>query len=378
MKKLLQLNGIIRDLSYCTKVHIKELKRVGFDHFDINAAPTSGIIEFKDDTSLGLSWWKTPKPSRTHPSARIYNTYGLPKIATVIPVIKDEGKGTKNNDRINFMTFSRMNLMNVYIVLAWYESAVPKGNSRNKIEGHRFNSKFVGDRILDIKNYRKSALHWNVSHFLRHFEYVFRQAVRSNQEIAGRYDIELNSTENHLAALDRYIVDGKFNLDAFAWHSSRKSSSSAKNEAVTIHEMEYLDNRQKAYFELHNLLGGKYFLTADGVYFEHGRLVIQESKNARRGKLPSLADIQEGLFKNILFNNIDELYMGGDRIEFTTRLKLTGRVAGELGFPIDDETKIDVFANANNLSDRQRLILKLLNDEANANVGVTIQVSSNQ
>lgn len=114
MKKYLQFYGIIRDLSYCTKVHTEELERVAFDRFDINSSPTSGIIRFDDDTSLGFSWWKTPKPSRTHPSARMYKTYDMPKIVTVIPIIKDEGKGTQNNDRINFMTLSRMNLMNIY------------------------------------------------------------------------------------------------------------------------------------------------------------------------------------------------------------------------------------------------------------------------
>ncbi len=262
MKKYLEFYGVIRDLSYCTKVLTEDLEIVEYDSFDINSGPESGILQFADNTSLGFSWWGTPKPSRTWPSARMYKTYDLPKIVTVIPIIKDEGKGTQNNDRINFMTLSRMNLMNIYIVLAWYESAVPKGDSGDKITDFRFNSKWVADRILDIKNYKKSALHWNVSHFARHFESVFRQAVQCNQDIANRYGVELHPVRNHLAALDRYIVDGKFDLGAFRSHSSRKSSSSARSEAVTIHDLEYLDNKQKAYFELDNLIGGKYFLNS--------------------------------------------------------------------------------------------------------------------
>lgn len=35
----------------------------------------------------------------------------------IIPIIKDEGAGTQNNDRINFITFSWMNLLNIYIIL---------------------------------------------------------------------------------------------------------------------------------------------------------------------------------------------------------------------------------------------------------------------
>ncbi len=378
MKKYLQFQGIIRDLSYCTKVNFGELEKIKIDEFDMNAAPSSGLLEFDDETSLGFSWWKTPKPSRTHPSARMYKTYHLPKIVTVIPIIKDEGKGTQNNDRINFMTLSRMNLMNIYIVLTWYESAVPKENTNDKITDFRFNSKWVSDRILDIKKYRKSALHWNVSHFARHFEYVFRQAVQCNQEIAKRYDVELHSSSNHLAALKRYIVDGRFDLGAFAEHSSRKSSASAKSEAMTVHELEYLDRKSKAYFELENLIGGKYFLTADGVFWERGKLVIQESKNSSKGKLPSLADIQEGLFRNILFSNINELYFNESFVEFTTRLKLTGRLQGKLNLPLQDNNVIDVFAKKNNLTQKQKHLLMLLNDEANTNAKVSIEIASNK
>lgn len=146
---------------------------------------------------------------------------------------------------------------------------------------------------------------------------------------------------------------------------------------MTIHELENLDSRKKAYFELDNLIGGRYYLTADGVYWERGKLVIQESKNSRDSKLPSLADIQEGLFKNILFSNIDELYLDGNAIEFTTCLKLTGRVTGVLNLPIDDDTFIEDFSNRNDLSDPQKYILKLLNDEANTNAGVTIEIAGN-
>ncbi len=379
MKKYLEFYGVIRDLSYCTRVLTEDLDIVEFDRFDINRAPKSGILQFADSTSLGFSQWGTPKLHRTHPGARMYKTYDLPKIVTVIPIIKDEGNGTQNNDRINFMVLSRMNLMNIYIVLAWYESAVPKGDSKDKITDFRFNSKWVADRILDIKNYKKSALHWNVSHFDRHFERVFRQAIRCNLDIANRYDVELHPVRNHLRALDKYLVDGKFELDAFDRHSSRKSSSSARSEAVTIHELEDLDNKQKAYFELDNLIGGKYFLAADGAFWERGKVVIQESKTSKDGKLPSLADIQDGLFRNILCSNIDELYLDGVRVDFTTRLKLTGKVVGTIEFPTNDWRSIESFADENKLrSDQrlnQRLWLRLLNEEAIANKRVTVEIA---
>ena len=130
----------------------------------------------------------------------------------------------------------------------------------------------------------------------------------------------MHSTEKHLAILEQYLVDGKFNLEAFARYSSARSAAAAKREAMTTHDLEQLTDGDKAYFELVNLQGGKYHLTVDEVFWEDGRLVVQESKNAPKCKMPGLGVIQDGLFKNILFYSIDELYLDSQRIEFVTRL----------------------------------------------------------
>ena len=111
MSKVLRLKGIIRDIDYDPQVRTKPLEQFALDGFDINTALGSGIIEFADDTSFGYSKWKGPKPSRTYPSAGIYRTYHLQtKRVTVIPVIKDEGNDTQNNERLGSMTLARMNL----------------------------------------------------------------------------------------------------------------------------------------------------------------------------------------------------------------------------------------------------------------------------
>ncbi len=111
------------------------------------------------------------------------------------------------------------------------------------------------------------------------------------------------------------------------------------------------------------------------MFWQRGKVVIQESKTSRNGKLPSLDDIQEGLFRNILFSNIDQLYLDGVAVEFTTRLKLTGKIVGTIEFPTNDIRSIESFANENKLRSKQRLWLKLLNEEAIANRGVTIEIA---
>ena len=119
---------------------------------------------------------------------------------------------------------------------------------------------------------------------------------------------------------------------------------------MTIHELEYLGDGDKAYLKLENLLGGKYHLTADEVYWNQGKLVIQESKNSKTKKLPNLTDIQDGLFKSILFRNIDTLYLNNNPIEFAIRLKLTGTIDSMLNLPAEDPTAIQAFSEMNQLT----------------------------
>ena len=223
MSKVLRLKGIIRDIDYDPQVRTAPLEQVAFDGFDINAAPASGIIEFTDDVSFGYSKWNTPKPSRTYPSARIYKTYHLQtKRVTVIPVIKDEGNDTLNNDRLTSMTLARMNLTSVFIILAWYDRAAPHPTRANRTTYQLLNNEFVVEKMREIKRAQKSALHWNTMHFERDYEYVYRQAVESYQKIGRQYNLEMHSAENHLAILEQYLVDGKFDLNAFAQRSSRE------------------------------------------------------------------------------------------------------------------------------------------------------------
>ncbi|MBD2571379.1 hypothetical protein [Anabaena lutea] len=98
--------------------------------------------------------------------------------------IKDEGAGTTNNDRINFITLSWMNLLNVYIILAWYEQADIVINSQDKITKQKFNDNYVKEKILEISQYQMTALHWNTTHFEKDFKNIYLNAVNSYENIA--------------------------------------------------------------------------------------------------------------------------------------------------------------------------------------------------
>ena len=129
------LEGFVRDVRYTPCLSPDALNVYDITQFDVNKAQAYGLINLgAPENNLAFSKWVSPKRTRSYPFARIYNTYHLnTKKVTVIPIIKDEGAGTQNNDRINFITFSWMNLLNIYIILAWYEDAEKKSGATDRI-----------------------------------------------------------------------------------------------------------------------------------------------------------------------------------------------------------------------------------------------------
>ena len=118
MKNILHFKGFIKGVTYQTFLN-DSLKVINLDNFNANKVKPFGLIKCESSqTEIAYSKWVSPKRTRSYPFARIYNTYNSGKAITIIPVIKDEGKDG-DRDRIQYSTISWMNLLNVYIVLAY-------------------------------------------------------------------------------------------------------------------------------------------------------------------------------------------------------------------------------------------------------------------
>ena len=171
MTNILNFNGFIKGVSYQAYLADESLKIFDLENFNINEVSSYGIIK-TNNTEVAFSKWVSPKRTRSYPFAKIYNTYNASKIITIIPVIKDEGKDGER-DRIQYSTISWMNLLNIYIVLAYYEEAeksLKQGQkNKHKITNQKFNNSFVKSQIKEILNYRQSALHWNKNLFEEKF-----------------------------------------------------------------------------------------------------------------------------------------------------------------------------------------------------------------
>ncbi len=373
----LSLKGFVRDVRYAPCFSPDALNLYNIAQFDVNQAQSYGLIDLgTSGNNLAFSKWISPKRTRSYPFARIYNTYHLnTKKVTIIPVIKDEGAGTQNNDRINFITFSWMNLLNIYIILAWYEDAERKMGTTDRITNQILNVESVREKLFEVSRYQMSALHWNTTHFEKDFESIYLNAVDGYKKISQEENVAIHSPKNHIQTLEKFKMDGRFNLTSFKAVSLPRSYEAAHRESGTTHILESLEENTKGVFQISNYLGGQYYLTADEVYWEGGQLVIQESKNSSKGKLPSEDDIKDGLFKLILFSSMEEVAVDERTdIQFITRLKLTGDFVGSLRLPCATED-IFGFCAENRLTQTHQKRLVLLNQEASQNSKLQIWIT---
>ena len=373
----LSLKGFIRDARYIPYLNPEKFEAYDVAQFDVNQVQAYGLINLgTSGNNLAFSKWVSPKRTRSYPFARIYNTFHFnTKKVTIIPIIKDEGAGTQNNDRINFITFSWMNLLNIYIILAWYEDAERKPGTADRITNQILNVESVREKLIEVSRYQMTALHWNTTHFEKNFESIYLNAVDGYKKISQEKDVAVHSPRNHLKTLEKFKVNSHFSLTSFKEASLPRSYEAAHRETLTTHVLESLEENTKGIFCISNYLGGQYYLTADEVYWERDQLVIQESKNSSRGKLPSEDDIKDGLFKLILFANMEEVAIDEKtNIQFIARLKLTGDLIGSLFLPCATEDVFN-FCAENRLTQTHQKRLILLNQEARENNKLQIWIT---
>lgn len=374
MTEPLHFQGFIKDVSY--QAHLASgLLKYDFNDFDVNKAKSFGIIDHANG-QVAYSKWTSPKRTRTYPFARLYNTYNSQKILTIIPVMKDEGIDG-DLDKIQYSTISWMNLLNVYIVLAYYESAEKNRSStqrnRNKLTSQKLNAESVKDQIKAVVSYKQSALHWNRTLFENRFVEIYEKAIASYEIISSKTKVKVHPSRTKLQYLESIRQDYRRFRDI----SLKGSQGAALRESKTEHSLEYLEDGGKSIFLIENYLGGVYHLTIDEVLRGRSGYIIQESKNSTKKFLPSISDIKDGLFKLILFANLDSLKVRGRRVEFSTRLKLTGhKVKGAIQFPCA-KSEFDSFVKMNKISKAYRETLGKLNLEAAGNKNLTIEIRGN-
>lgn len=373
-QEALTFNGFISNVHYKACL-AAELPEYDFNKFDINEVKPCGKI-IVPDGELAYTKWVSPKRTRSYPFARLYDILNAPKRITVIPVLKDEG-ADGDLDRIQYSTISWMNLLDIYIILAYYNSA--KKNQRegqigkNKISRQMFASECVKEQIDEVIKYKNSALHWNFYIMETRFVDIYNKALNSYDEISRKTKVRMHDRKIQ----EKYLEMIRDDFGEFKRLSLSGSKGASLREVRTTHINEHLADGSKARFNIRNYLGGVYYLTADEVIKEGSRYVIQESKNATKRSLPSLDDIKDGIFKLALFSNIDVLMLEDWKVEFSVRLKLTAKGLCEtLTIPCSN-CELEQFLARNTFTEREKEIIRKLQVECFYNPRLRVQIESN-
>ncbi|HAX61727.1 MAG TPA: hypothetical protein DCX95_04090 [Elusimicrobia bacterium] len=305
----------------------------------------SFLLKIDEENQIAASWWTSAKRSRTYPYARVYDSLSFQgKKITIIPIYKDEGK-KGDRDYLQWDTISSMSLLGVYTIISYYVDAEPNPRKEEKITEQRFDTTHIKSEIKHLLSYQSDALHWNLSQVDKVGE-IGRRALDAYIKISEKLGIEMHSTK----FAEKRIQNLLKSKEVFM-HLSRDLAEKAQHrESITIQPKEKLSGT-KATLTIKNYLGGYYYFTSDEVIINKQDIYLIEGKHTKDDKLPSLTDIKDGLWKMILFTNLEDVRVEGEKYNPVPVLKLT---TGS-GFRMES------------LNEMQIEMLKLLKQESIAN-----------
>ena len=368
-----QLSGKIKSIDY-KKALTENLPICGGD--DVNAWAAKCCINYENCT-YAVSKWVSPKRTRSYPYSRVYDTLSTcgGKVITIIPIIKDEGLDG-DMDYLQWDTISLMSLLNVYVIIAYYNEADKndrKGRKPNKITNQRFDSSYVVNKLNELNSYHSSALHWNLKQLEReNLEFLLNKAIDGYKNISNKLAVEIHDVSN-IQKFKNKILEER---NSFMKLSRNKAKQAQNRESLTIQPKEALSNGKKMTIEIENYLGGNYYLTVDDVIIKD-KYYLMESKHTNSGLLPALDDIKDGLLKMFIFSNIDELKTKEGSVNFKPVLRLTSeKLQGKIE-ENSSEKSLSSFFICNNFNESQKTLIKTLIKEANMNnFGILVEKSS--
>jgi len=343
----------ITGIKYVPKL-INNLDVFDFDNLNINELPANCLVKY-GGFSFGLSKWVSPKRTRSYPYERVYNTLGTSKRITVIPIIKDEGiEGDR--DFIQWDTVSLMSLLDVFVIFGYYNTAEKHKTGKNKITNQQFDNELVRQKITEIKNYHSSALHWNLNEIRQSFPELIKKSKLFYNSIGEQLGIQFHDEQG----IDKFAEQFNYGVKDFMETSRQKAKEAQNREMQTIQPKEALSTLTKAAITIENYLGGKYYFTTDEIKIDKDKLFLIEAKHSKNSILPSIGDIKDGLLKMILYTNLKDVSINGNKYTSIPVLKLTSSILKK-GI---SQSEIDTNKE---LNENQKNMLKKLFDEAGTN-----------
>ena len=286
----MEIYGEIKGIRY-NPFLCRTLERYNINALDKALSEKANFILKVNDNEIAVSWWVSPKRTRSYPYARVYDTLGFTgKKITIIPVIKDEGKDG-DRDFLQWDTISLMSLLGVYVIIGYYVHGEKNLRYINKITNQKFDINYIKKEIQKLLSYQSDALHWNLEQIDRIYD-IAKRAFGSYAKISKELRVEMHSMESAGRRI-KELYKGK---EKFMELSRKLAHKAQERESVTVQPKEHLTGI-KGMITIKNYLGGYYYFTCDEVEIHGKDICLIEGKHTVTGNLPSEGDIKLSLPK---------------------------------------------------------------------------------
>jgi len=333
---------------------------------NVNTWDNVCIIKY-NDIKYAISKWISPKRTRSYPYARVYDTIGVcGKSITIIPMVKDEGLDG-DRDYLQWDTISLMSLLNIYVIVAYYndaEKSSKKNIKPNKITNQKFDSIYINQKLKDITSYHSSALHWNLEQMKTdNLEFIINKVIDCYNIIENNTKVKLHSIEG----LEKFKREIMLDVENFKDFSRDKAQKAQNREVKTLQPKESINRNKKAKIELKNYLGGYYYFTIDELEINNNLYKLIECKHTKNKKLPSIGDIKDGLIKMIIYSNICEMKHKSLKVNILPILKITSNILINRITNNNNDYEINNFIKENKFTEKEIKFIFDIFEEAKQN-----------
>ena len=354
-----EISGEVENIKYNQSL-ADDLRTYKFENFDINTAAGAFLLASGSE-KVAVSRWISPKRTRSYPYERVYDTLSFSgKKVAVIPVVKDEGLGG-DRDFLQWDTISLLSLLDVHVVLAFYDDAEKNTKKADKITSQKFDKNFVLNRLSEIFEFAGTAREWNEKE-AKQLKSVFEKAKSAYREISEKTKTYLHDE----TALDE-LIKASETPQLFIEFSRSKAKKAQGRESETLQPKEALASDTKGRITIRNALFGKYFFTVDETRIDSDEVFLIEAKHSQRAKIPGKNDIKDGLIKMMLYTNLKNVKLGSKPVKSQVQIRLTSaKLSGSIASDESSE-KFNSFCSDNLIDPKQKSFLAKLFSEAREN-----------
>jgi len=352
---MIEVEAEIENITY-NPTMCKELEEYSVEElFNGEAFDDGSFLVELEENEYAISWWVTPKRTRSYPRSRVYDTYNHKNRVTIIPLVKDEGKDG-DRDYLQWDTISLMSLLQVNVIIAPYKSADKNNSYENKITNQRFDYEYIKRKFKELQEYQSDALHWNLKQ---------AEELEEVAELSERYYYDKISSETDVEMHSRYHFTKRLKeitekAEIFKQKSRKLAKEAQHRESLTDQPKEST-RTEKGIITIENYLGGQYCFTADEIMVTDKEVFLIEKKHTRR-TFPSQSDIKNGLVRMILFKNLTEVRIEKEKFNAVPILGVTGE-----DFEGYCSNHGEITNEIRDISNRKKSEIDKLMEEANEN-----------